>query len=111
ELLYDGGGVGVVGREEKGGKKFLREVDGLGHRGMLLPELGELLRFAGGALRLTPEDEPGGPAGCQGLACRLRHDRQCLAPALPSGGQALGLADTAGIGWGGARAPRGAFGL
>src|SRR5438093_9873047 len=33
--------------------KVLREVDRLSHRGMLLPELGELLRFGRGALGLT----------------------------------------------------------
>src|SRR5262249_52002642 len=38
--------------------KVLREVDRLRHRGMLLPELGELLRFGRGALGLTPQHQP-----------------------------------------------------
>ena len=42
--------------------KVLREVDRLSHRGMLLPELGELLRFGRGALGLTPQHQPGRPA-------------------------------------------------
>ena len=41
--------------------KVLREVDRLSHRGMLLPELGELLRFGLGALGLTPQHQPGRP--------------------------------------------------
>jgi hypothetical protein len=78
--------------------KVLREVDGLGHRGMLLPELGELLRFGRGALGLTPQHQPRRPARRQGLGDRLRHHRQALAPALAAGGDALGLADAADIG-------------
>ena len=42
--------------------KVLREVDRLSHRGILLPELGELLRFGRGALGLTPQHQPGRPA-------------------------------------------------
>ena len=78
--------------------KVLGEVDGLGHRSMLLPELGELLRFGLGALRLASQHQPGRPAWCQGLARRLGHGRQGLACAAMPGRQALGLPQTTGIG-------------
>src|SRR5262249_51764588 len=77
--------------------KVLREVDRLSHRGMLLPELGELLRFGRGALGLTPQHQPRRPARRQGLGDRLRHHRQALAPALAAGWDALGLTDAADI--------------
>ena len=78
--------------------KVLGEVDGLGHLGMLLPELGELLRFGLGALRLASQHQPGRPAWCQGLARGLGHGRQGLACAAMPGRQALGLPQTTGIG-------------
>src|SRR5215831_18686545 len=78
--------------------KVLCEVDRLSHRGMLLPELGELLRFGRGALGFAPQHQPRRPARRQGLGDRLRHHRQALAPALAAGWDALSLADAADIG-------------
>src|SRR5258707_14225516 len=43
--------------------KVLREVHGLGDRGLLLPQLDQLVRFGLRALRLTPQHQPRGPAG------------------------------------------------
>src|SRR5262249_19043547 len=77
--------------------EVLGEVDRLSHRGMLLPELGELLRFGRGALGLTPQHQPRRPARRQGLGDRLRHHRQALAPALATRWDALGLTDAADI--------------
>jgi hypothetical protein len=49
-------------------------------------------------LLCASQDQPGRPAGRQGLGDRLRHHRQALAPALAAGWDALGLADAADIG-------------
>src|SRR5262249_45503634 len=70
-----------------------------------------LLALGVGPLGRTPQHQPGGPARRQGLAGRLCHHREGLAPALASGRQALGLAETAGIGGDAALAPRVAPGL
>ena len=80
------------------GREILRQVDRLGDVGLLRPQMGELLRLSGGALRLAPQHQPGGPARRQGLARWLGHGRQELACAAVPGGQALGLPQTAGIG-------------
>ena len=74
------------------GGKILRQVNGLGDLGMVRVELGELLGLGLRALRRTPQHKPGGPAGCQGLARRLRHTRQGLPGTAVRGGQALRLA-------------------
>ena len=55
------------------GGTVLREVNRLCDLGLLLPSLGELLRFSLGALRLTPQHQPGRPARRDGLARRLGH--------------------------------------
>src|SRR5207253_6595571 len=75
--------------------KVLREVDRLGDLGRLRVELGELLGLDLRALLGASQDQPGRPAGRQGLGDRLRHHRQELAPALAAGWDALGLADAA----------------
>jgi len=49
--------------------KVLREVNRLGHLGRLRVELGELLRLSLGALGLTPEYQPGRPAGRPSPPC------------------------------------------
>jgi hypothetical protein len=53
--------------------KVLRQVNGLGDRGRLRVELGELLDLSCRAFRLTPQDEPGGAARCEGLARGFSH--------------------------------------
>src|SRR6266446_1015545 len=53
--------------------KILRQVDRLGNLGRLCVELGQLLCLGLGALRLTPQHEPGRPAGRQGLVWELHH--------------------------------------
>src|SRR5712691_6411545 len=88
------------------GGKVLRKVDRLGHLDRLRLELGELLGLGLGALRLTPEHQPGGAAWRKRLRRGLCHARKRLAPALASGGQALGLAYAADIGRDAAIAPR-----
>jgi hypothetical protein len=54
-------------------------------------QLGELLGLGLGALRLTPEHQPRGPAGRQGLARRLSYRGQGLARAAVPGREPLGL--------------------
>jgi hypothetical protein len=83
-----------------------------GHRlGRLRLELGELVGLLCGALLRAPQYQPGGPAGRQGLACRLRHHREGLAPPLASGWQGLSLVYATDIGGHAALAPRVALGL
>src|SRR2546422_4335222 len=86
--------------------KVLREVDRLGDLGRLRVELSELLGLGLRALLCASQDQPGRPAGRQGLGDRLRHHRQDLAPALAAGWDALGLADAADVGRDAARASR-----
>src|SRR2546429_9149342 len=74
---------------------------------MLLPELGELLRFGRGAFGLTPQHQPGRPARSEWCGRRFRYDGERLAHALAAGWDALGLADAADIGRDAARAARG----
>jgi len=85
--------------------KVLCQVDRLGDLDRLHVELGELLDLGRGALRLTPQHQPGCPARRERLACRLNHDRERWAPALPSGCQALRLPQAARIGGHAAIAP------
>src|SRR5215831_21361383 len=91
--------------------KVLREVDRLRHRGLLLPELDELLRFGHGALGLTPQHQPGRPARGERCGRRFRHHGERLAQALAAGWDALSLADAADIGRDAAIAPGVAAGL
>src|SRR5712691_2220067 len=86
--------------------KVLREVDRLRHFALLGAQQGELLGLSCRALRLAPEHQPGGPARRERWGGGLGHDGERLAPALPSGWQALGLADTADIRGDAAIAPR-----
>ena len=85
--------------------EVLGEIDGLGDLGLLGSQLGQLLRLSLGALLLTAEDEPRRPARGEGRGRGLRDDGECLAAALTSRWQALGLADAADIGGDAAIAP------
>ena len=76
-------------------RKVLGEGDRLVHRSMLRAQLGELLRLSLGARRLTPQHQPGRPAGRQGLAHRLSDARQGLPRAALPRREALCQASTA----------------
>src|SRR3989442_17585 len=86
-------------------RKVLPQVDRLGHFSLLGAQQGELLGLRCRALRLPPEHQPGGPARRERWGRGLCHDGERLAPALASGCQTLGLADTADIGGDAAIAP------
>jgi hypothetical protein len=49
-------------------------------------KLEELLGLVCGALLCPPQHQPGGPAGCEGLARGLRDDGKRLAEALAARG-------------------------
>ena len=86
--------------------KVLGQVDGFGDRGRLRAELDKLLDFVRGALRFTPQHQPGRSAWRQGLGHRLRHVRQGPPWAALPRRETLGLPQAAGIGRDDAIAPR-----
>jgi len=79
-------------------RKVLREVDGLGDLGLLLPQLGELVRLGLGTLGLTPQPQPGRAARRQGRAHRRRHARQGPPWAALPRREALRVAQAASLG-------------